>query len=394
MNHRGKVRIGFTTGSSATAAAKAGVLFLVRGERPKRVGIPCPEGHVRLVVRLESLEAETLPTGSPSVRVTVRKQAGDDPDATHDAVISARVHLEPWPRPEVVIRGGNGVGVVTRPGLPVSVGQAAINPGPLRQIQRAVLETLEQLGCTARVHVLVEAPRGEELAAKTLNSRLGIIGGISILGTRGTVKAFSHAAWKETIIQCLDVARAEGLDTVVLSTGGRGQRFLEAALPRLPKTAFIQAGDHPGFAMRQAALRGMRKVIWGGFWGKLVKMAQGRPQTHARLFAVDLPDLANLAASVGVEPDAAEKIARGNTAREALDILRGTDHLAAAMREVLFRALGHCRVWGRPRRSLRGSLGDRSSVDVELILLDYDGQVLHRAEYRGSNSTESRPPSA
>ncbi len=382
MNRRGKVRIGFTTGSSATAAAKAGVLCLVRGVRPKRVDIPCPEGHVRLVVPLESLEVETTSADERTVRVTVRKQAGDDPDATQHAAISARVYLEPWPRPEVVVRGGNGVGTVTRPGLPVPVGRAAINPGPLRQIRRALLETLEQLGCIARVHVLVEVALGEELATKTLNPRLGIVGGISILGTRGTVKAFSHAAWKETIVQCLDVARAEGLDTVALSTGGRGQRFLEAALPHLPRTAFIQAGDHPGFAMRQAARRGMHKVIWGGFWGKLVKMAQGRPQTHARLFAVDLPDLANLAASMGVKPDATEKIARANTAREALDILRGTDHFAAVTSEALVRALGHCCIWGR------------HLVDVELILLDYDGQVLHRAEHKAYNSTESRPTSA
>ncbi|WP_158269796.1 cobalt-precorrin-5B (C(1))-methyltransferase CbiD [Desulfonatronum sp. SC1] len=388
------MRIGFTTGSSATAAAKAGVLFLVRGVRPKRVDIPCPEGHVRLVVRLESLEVEASPADERMVRVTVRKQAGDDPDATHDAAISARVHLEPWPRPEVVVRGGKGVGTVTRPGLPVPVGRAAINPGPLRQIRRALLETLEQLGCVVRVHVLVEVPRGEELATRTLNPRLGIVGGISILGTRGTVKAFSHAAWKETIIQCLDVARAEGLDTVALSTGGRGQRFLETVLPRLPRAAFIQAGDHPGFAMRQAARRGMRKVIWGGFWGKLVKMAQGRPQTHARLFAVNLPGLADLAADSGVERDAIEKIVRANTAREALDILRGTDRFAVATWEVLVRALGHCRVWSRPKGSLGGSLWGRASVDVELILLDYDGQVLHRTEHKASISTESHPTSA
>ncbi len=382
MNQRGKVRIGFTTGSSATAAAKAGVLYLIRGVTPERVDIPCPEGHVRLVIPLDNVAAETSPTAERAVRVSVRKQAGDDPDATQNAVIAARVWLEPWPRAEIVIQGGKGVGTVTRPGLPVPVGQSAINPGPLRQIERALLETLEQLGCVARVHVLVEVPLGEELAAKTLNPRLGIVGGISILGTRGTVKAFSHAAWKETIIQCLDVARAEGLNTVALSTGGRGQRFLETALPLLPKTAFIQAGDHPGFALRQAARRGMRKVIWGGFWGKLVKMAQGRPQTHARLFAVNLADLADLAASVGVGPDATQKIAQANTAREALDILRRTNHFAAAITEVLARALGHCRLWSRP------------SVDVELILLDYDGQVMHRAVHKVSHPAGDHPASA
>lgn len=375
MSQRGKVRIGFTTGSSATAAAKAGVLHLVCGAMPRRVDIPCPEGHVRLVIPLESLEVEISLAGERTVRVTVRKQAGDDPDATQNAIIAARVWLERWPRPEIVIQGGKGVGTVTRPGLPVPVGRSAINPGPTRQIRRALLETLDQLGCVAKIHVVVDVPQGEELAGRTLNPRLGIVGGISILGNRGTVKAFSHAAWKETIIQCLDVARAQGLDTAALSTGGRGQRFLEAALPRLPKTAFIQAGDHPGFALRQAARRGMRTVIWGGFWGKLVKMAQGRPQTHARLFAVNLADLADLAMSVGVEPGAARQIARANTAREALDILRRMDRRGAAITEVLARALGHCRLWARPL------------VDVELILLDYDGQVLRKAEHKASTPT-------
>lgn len=373
MKHRGKVRIGFTTGSAAAAAAKAGLLFLVTGKRVHRISIPCPEGHVRLVVPV--LQIESVPGPSePAVRVTVRKEAGDDPDATHGAMIVAHVRMEVSSRPKIVLQGGRGVGTVTRPGLPVPVGRAAINPGPRRQMQRALLETLANLGMTARVRVLVEVPRGEELAKKTMNPRLGIMGGISILGTRGTVKAFSHAAWRDTIIQCLDVARAEGLDTVALCTGGRGQRFLEEALPEFPATSFIQAGDHPGFAIRNAMRRGMYRVIWGGFWGKLVKIAQGRPQTHARLFSVDLEALADVALRSGVDLEIAARIAQANTGRHALDLLRKSISFEAVIAAVMDDALGHTRRWGR------------GLVDIELILFDYDGHVLHQV----GNSTPPR----
>ncbi|SDB12480.1 cobalt-precorrin-5B (C1)-methyltransferase [Desulfonatronum thiosulfatophilum] len=368
MNRRGKVRIGFTTGSAAVAAAKAGLLFLAAGKRNHRIGIPCPDGHVRLIIPVEHLEPEPDGSAGPAVRVTVRKRAGDDPDATHNAAIVVRVRMEAAAYPEVVIQGGKGVGTVTRPGLPVPVGEAAINPGPRRQMQRALLETLERLDLTARVHVLVEVPEGLVLAEKTLNPRLGILGGISILGTRGTVKAFSHAAWKDTIRQCLDVALAEQLDAVALSTGGRGQRFLEAVLPELPGAAFIQVGDHPGFALRQASQRGMSRLVWGGFWGKLVKMAQGRPQTHARLFPVDLNALAELALRVGVERDLAASIAEANTARHALDLLRASSCCEQAVRRVLEAACRHCRCWAR------------GTMDLELILLDYDGCVIQRVQ--------------
>ncbi|TVR00456.1 MAG: cobalt-precorrin-5B (C(1))-methyltransferase [Desulfovibrionales bacterium] len=373
MSRHGKVRIGFTTGSAATAAAKAGLLFLLQGRMPSRVDIPCPEGHVRLVLPIDHLETVESCAGTHAARATVRKQAGDDPDVTNGALVMARVHLAPRPLSEVLIHGERGVGMVTRQGLPVPVGEAAINPGPRRQIRRALMETLEWFGLRARVDVYVEVPDGERLAANTLNPRLGIIGGISILGTRGTVKPFSHAAWKETIVQCLDVARAEGVHTAVLTTGGRGQRFLENVLHGLPRSAFIQVGDHPGFAMRQAARRGMRRVIWGGFWGKLVKMAQGRPQTHARLFAVDLAALGDVVLDCGVGLDAAGRVARANTAREALDILRETNRFAVATRAVVSRALDHSRLWVR------------YPVDIELILLDYDGCVVHRVAELGGH---------
>jgi cobalt-precorrin-5B (C1)-methyltransferase len=367
MSRRGKVRTGFTTGSAAVAAAKAGLLFLATGISAKKVSIPCPEGHVRLVIPVRCLNTEGGDPGGRSSVVMVRKQAGDDPDVTHNARIVSHVRLEASACPEIILQGGRGVGMVTRPGLPVPVGEVAINPGPRRQMQRALLEALANLGLIARVHVLVEVPRGEELAGKTFNPRLGIVGGISILGTRGTVIAFSHAAWKDTIVQCLDMARAEGLDTVALSTGGRGQRFLESVLPQLSKTCFLQVGDHPGFAIRQAVRREVKVLIWGGFWGKLVKMAQGRPQTHARLFSVNLEALADLAVRTGVEPDLVQSIARANTARHALDVLRDSNRFEAVITEVMEAALSHSRHWAR------------SPVDMGLILFDYDGHVLRHA---------------
>jgi cobalt-precorrin-5B (C1)-methyltransferase len=370
MNGRGRVRMGFTTGSAATAAAKAALLVLAGRLMPRKVSIPCPEGHVRLVipVRLLASDPERGPVRGmgQEVQVLVHKDGGDDPDSTQGAGIVVHAAMQAAAHTQIMVRGGRGVGRVTRPGLPVPVGQAAINPAPLRQIRRALLETLAGLGLTARVCVEVEVRDGQRLAAQTLNPRLGIVGGISILGTRGTVIAFSHKAWKDTIVQCLDVALAAGLDSVALSTGGRGQRFLEAALPELAGEGFIQAGDHPGFALRQAARRGLRRLIWGGFWGKLVKMAQGRPQTHARLFAVDLPALAVWAARAGIDPALCRAVARANTARHALELVRASSCFPRLLDAVMHAAMGHCRIWaGAP-------------VDLEVLLFDYDGALLGR----------------
>lgn len=370
MTRRDKVRIGFTTGSAATAAAKAALMHLLRGARPERVGIPTPEGRDRLVVRVlwpESPCGETACSDRPaSARAIVRKDAGDDPDVTHRAWIGADVRFTPGGQNSVVVHGGQGVGRVTRPGLPVAVGEPAINPGPRRQMERALLETLRLCGATGRVDVVVAAPEGERLALKTFNPRLGIEGGISILGTRGTVKPFSHAAWRETIAQCLDMARAEGRNAAALSTGGRGQKCLEAVLEGRSGTAFVQAGDHVGFALRGAARRGFSSLIWGGFWGKLVKMAQGRPQTHARVFAVDLRALAGMAAQCAVEPDIADAVARANTARHALEILQRSPAFQNVLQTVMKSAARHCRLWAG------------SGPDLELILFDYDGREMTR----------------
>ena len=159
-----------------------------------------------------------------------------------------------------MIEGGTGVGKVTRPGLPVPVGESAINPVPRRQIKEALLECLEEAGVRSAVSVTVEVANGEKIAKKTLNPRLGIIGGVSILGTRGTVKPFSNKAYKDTITMSMDVAKAEGLNAIVLSTGGRSERFLKELLPDFPETAFIQVADFFSFSFKEAAKRGFYAI--------------------------------------------------------------------------------------------------------------------------------------
>lgn len=372
MARGGKVRIGFTTGSAATAAAKAALVRLLRGACPNRVVIPVPQGRDRLTISVHwpahcPEHASQGQGQAPSTsQARVRKDGGDDPDVTHRAWIETDVRFSPGGQDIIVVHGGRGVGQVTRPGLPVAVGEPAINPGPRRQIQRALLETLRLCNATGRVDVVVSVPDGENLARKTFNPRLGIQGGISILGTRGTVKPFSHAAWRETIVQCLDVAWAEGRRVAALSTGGRGQTFLETALKARSDIAFVQVGDHVGFAMRRAAKMGFSSIIWGGFWGKLAKMAQGRPQTHARVFAVDLGGLADLAAKCGASPDQAMAVARANTARHVLEILANTECIEVLLNKVMAQSLEYCRVWAG------------SGPALELILFDYDGRQVQR----------------
>jgi len=248
----------------------------------------------------------------------VIKDGGDDPDATHRAHIWCRVRIDPsGPKGNVAITGGEGVGRVTKPGLPVEVGEYAINPVPREQITRAVREGLVEAGIEGSVTVTVEVPDGERIAQKTLNPRLGIVGGISILGTRGTVVAFSTEAYKDTITLSMNVARAQGLDAIVLTTGGRSERFLRELRPDIPSVAFVQVADFFSFSVQEAVRKGFSHIIYSCFFGKLVKMALGHGYTHARSSVLDLKRLSQWARQEGMQDEAAGRVASSNTAREA-----------------------------------------------------------------------------
>ena len=356
---RNRLREGFTTGTAATAAAKAAMLRLLGEAAASEADVPLPrEGRLHIPV-------ETVVLNGEEAEAVVIKDGGDDPDATHRARIHARVRLRKQNgKTRIRIQGGAGVGRVTRPGLPVPVGEAAINPAPRKQIEAGVREALEAGGTQGDVRVIVEVENGERMARRTLNPRLGIVGGISILGTRGTVKPFSNQAYRDTISVSMDVAASEGLSTIALSTGGKSERLLQALHPDLPEAGWVQAGDFFAFSLQEAAKRGFKTVLYSCFFGKLVKMAQGHPYTHARKARIDFRGLAGWASSAGANSSLLERIEGANTSREVLEILQGDPAVEAFRDDVLRRAVISARRFLGPRPSLR------------MALFDFDGRLL------------------
>lgn len=361
-----QLREGFTTGSAAAAAAKAALLYLRLGKPLKEVEIPLPAGG-RLVIPVERVAP--IEGGS---RATVIKDAGDDPDVTHRAGITVTVRIDPGgDRTRIAIEGGRGVGRVTRPGLPVAVGEPAINPAPRKQIRDAVREALEETGSKGAVSVLVEVADGERIARKTLNPRLGIIGGISILGTRGTVKPFSNEAYRDTITLSMDVARAQRLTALALTTGGKSEKFLKREIPDLPDVSFIQVADFFAFSMKEAVKREFRHIHYACFFGKLIKMAQGHPYTHARDSAIDFDLVARWAREQGMDPGEAEKIKGANTGREVRERIKGDRRGVRILRSITEKALQSARMFAGP------------VPDLSFYLFDFDGERLVREEDRG-----------
>ncbi len=364
------LRLGFSTGTAAAAAAAGALYEMLQLPCPEAVAVPIPDGR-RLVIHLSR---HTL-MGRTGEGVVI-KDAGDDPDVTHGAEIGARIRRldDGGSVEEILLLGGEGVGRVTKPGLPVKVGEPAINPVPRRMIRKVVRKLWEQLAGPEPLRVAVEifVPRGEELARHTLNPRLGILGGISILGTTGLVKPFSHAAYRATILAGLRVAQAAGLTTVVLSTGGKSEEAARRQLPGLPEEACIQMGDYVRFALGQAGRMKFSRVIVAAFFGKAVKMAQGLPNTHASQGMVDLRDLGRSVQEITGNSHLAQTVAQANTARQALELLQ-----AAQAVGVVFR------VGEGMLRHLRDFVGP--GPHLEGIILDSGGQPLWKGKSPGNN---------
>ncbi len=342
-----ELRTGFTTGTAAAAAAKAAVLFLAGRNGLNLIDTPLP-GEGRLQIPIKAVESR-----GNGAKAVVIKDGGDDPDVTHRAEIWCDVSLDPsGPLGEVSIEGGKGVGRVTKPGLPVEVGQPAINPAPREQIKKAVREALEEAGIRGAVKVNIVVPRGEAIARKTLNPRLGIIGGISILGTRGTVIPFSNQAYKDTITVAMNVAQAEGLDTIVLTTGGRSERFLKHLRPELPDVGFVQVADFFAFSLEEASKRNFSHIIFSCFFGKLLKMAQGHAYTHARKSRIDFETLSRWCVGQGMDLQKAKEVAKANTASQALDIILTEESWKKVVTGVLEKAISKARRFLGPGPSL------------------------------------------
>jgi cobalt-precorrin-5B (C1)-methyltransferase len=360
VQQKAPLRRGWTTGACATAAAKAAYTALLTGEFPDPVEITLPRGeHPAFAL------AETARDGT-SATAGVVKDAGDDPDVTHGVLVRATVRLAPTGS-GVVFRAGPGVGTVTRPGLPIPPGEPAINPGPRQMIHAALAEVAAAFGYPADAVVEISIPDGEAIAARTLNGRLGIVGGLSILGTTGIVVPYSCAAWIATIHQGVDVARATGLVHVAGATG----RTSEAAVQKLhalPDTALIDMGDFVGAMLKYLRAHPVARVTVAGGVAKLTKLAQGRLDLHSKRGSVDAGSLAAVAASLGASANLCRTIETANTTAEAFG------H-AAADGIALGNAIA-ASAWRTCARVLDGA-----DIALEVAMFDRAGDLVGRVPF-------------
>ncbi len=373
------LRTGYTTGACAAAATRGACLALA-GDIRQEVSIPLPAGFSA------SFPLIGVVASPPRARASVIKDAGDDPDVTHGAEICAEVWVgrvlppgigRDWsvtgrgavarrlgPGTALELRSGPGVGVVTRPGLGLPVGGPAINPVPRRMIARSVRESLRPP--SAMVTVTVSVRDGALLARRTLNGRLGIEGGLSILGTTGVVRPYSTAAWKASVVQGVDVAAAGGCGEIVASTGGRSEGYARRLFPDLPEAAFVEMGEFTGHVLKRARDRGLRLVYLSGMVGKFSKIACGHFMTHVAGNQVDTGYLAGVAERAGAEPDLVARVREANTARHAQELV------TAAGLGAFFDLICSDVV-----RSCSGLIGPRP--EVHALLFDFEGDLLGRA---------------
>ncbi len=351
---------GFTTGAAASAAVKAALIRLLTGTAPKEVAIVFLGGGTRMVA-VQQVRCLT----ENCCEAEIVKDAGDDPDITHKARIGARVTLTPGDAMQVRITGGIGVGRVTKPGLEIAVGEPAINPGPRQMIMEAVQAVYDTRAQeqTHQVAVTVFVPHGEALAKKTLNARLGIMGGISILGTTGVVTPMSHDAYIATIRAGICVAAAKQITALVFTTGRRSERHAMALFPQFSEEAFVQTGDFFKAAIQEALAQPfITQIIYTVFFGKAVKMALGYAHTHAARSGMALDTLADWAQKITGAKTLAGQIANANTARHAFSFIY--PNYPDLIRHV-----------GKKIQENAGSFAGHK-LAIRVIILDFEGQVV------------------
>ena len=361
VRNRQGMRTGYTTGSCAAAAAKAAVATLLSGQPSGEVTIHLPVGRDAAfrIHRCEWVDDER-------VLCSVIKDGGDDPDATHGAEICVTVNRAPG-QSGLKITGGPGVGTVTRPGTGIEVGEPAVTRVPRRMMAESVSAAAQDagLGAEAGFVAQVSVTGGEEIALKTTNARLGVLGGISILGSTGVVQPFSTAAWRASVHLAVDVAATNGLDHVVLSTGTRSEEYSRRHLD-LPDMAYIEAGIFSGPSMKRCVMRKIPRATHVGMVGKFSKMAMGYFVTHVAGNQVDTNFLAELAAECGAPPGIQEEIRGASSARHFQEIAQANDLMQVIPMM--------CRMVCDESRKLLGE--DADSLIVDSMCFDFDGALL------------------
>ena len=338
-----ELRRGWTTGACAAAGAKAACQMLLTGEPLGEVQITLPGGETPTFAIL------TPEIGVDWARAAIQKDAGDDPDVTHGAIIVVTLKRAD----ALQFKAGEGVGHITKPGLPLAVGEPAINPKPREMIEAMILEACAPHNAQPHFEVEVAVPGGKELALKTWNPRLGIEGGISILGTTGIVRPFSCAAWIASIHRGIDVARAGGLEHVAGCTGATSEKVVQG-LYELPDHAMLDMGDFAGGLLKYLARNPVPKITIGGGIGKMTKLAQGAGDLHSGRSQVDfdaLADVMSIPALRGV-----------NTALEAVSLAPNMADWVAQNAQIA-----------------AASYVAKAEIDVDTVIIDRAGKVLARA---------------
>ncbi|MCW4017823.1 MAG: cobalt-precorrin-5B (C(1))-methyltransferase CbiD [Candidatus Bathyarchaeota archaeon] len=345
------LKYGISTGACAAAAAKAAVITLT-DDCVKHVVIPTPIG-----IRFERPVKSCIKQGD-SASATVVKDAGEDIDVTDGIDIVATVRLTD--NGKIIIKGGEGVGKVTKPGLPVPISESAINPVPLKMIRDAIKEALPE-GKGAKVTVVV--PEGAKVAEKTFNAKLGIIGGISILGTSGVVKPLSLEACRRSLVPQIDVAVSRHHAQVFFVPGNIGERIAKQ-LFNVPDDQIVQTGDFVGYMLEKAAEKGIKEIVFLGHSGKMVKLAAGIFNTHYRMGDARNEVIAAFAASVGADQENVNTILQSNTTEEATELLNKLKLTRATYDKIAQKI--HARVTDRVKKQIKFSI----------IIVSMEGKVI------------------
>ena len=352
------LRRGWTTGACATAATKSALMALLGGEFTDPVTITLPGGQTPAF----ALTHEAI--GENWAEAGIVKDAGDDPDVTHGATIVARVALGPNGS-GISFHAGNGVGTVTKPGLPIGVGEAAINPVPRKMMVTVVEEICREFGVAPDISVTICVPNGEKIAQKTWNPRLGILGGISILGTTGIVIPYSCSAWIHSIHSGVDVARATGLKHIVGATGDTSERAARTHLG-LPNEAYVDMGDFVGGLLKYVRQNPVDRVTISGGFAKLSKLAQGALDLHSARSTVDLDKLADMLEEMGATKGLVASARGANTANEVQELARDA-------------SLPLADLVAKAARKRAGAVLKNPDIKIDILVVDRAGEIIAEA---------------
>lgn len=355
------LRRGWTTGACATAATKSALAALLTGEFIDPVSITLPKGDT------PSFALARERSGSDFAEAGIVKDAGDDPDVTHGATVISRVEFGK-PGSGITFKAGKGVGTVTKSGLPIPAGEAAINPVPRQLMQEVVQELCITRDVAPDIVITLSVPDGEKLAERTWNPRLGIVGGLSILGTTGVVHPFSCSAWIHSIHRGIDVARAEGISHVLGATGSTSETAA-CAIHEFSEIAMLDMGDFVGGLLKYLRNNPVPRITLAGGFAKFTKMAQGAMDLHSGRSQVDFDWLARKASDLGLKPGFEQQIQSANTALEVLEI---TQNIPINLPQVIANeAQNHA------LDMLRGA-----PVEVEILIFARDGKLLAQTDWK------------